>query len=91
MKQILSSELAKEAPELANQIGESRFVLVRESRFGIPTIISKGNDPILVSTGGVKVEQNEDGTYSSPHCNDPTGHAIYCPSDGRQYTLYRVD
>lgn len=51
MKIVIRSELPA---ELQETLKNSRFVLMLPDVWGIPEIISHGNDPVLVSQAGVK-------------------------------------
>jgi hypothetical protein len=51
MKLVIRSELPA---ELQETLKDSRFVLMLPDVWGIPEIISHGNDPVLVSQAGIK-------------------------------------
>lgn len=84
MKLAIRSELPA---ELQTVLKDSRFVLLRERQWGVPEIIAHGNDPVLVSQGGMKPEFEADGkTPKGPHRLHHTGQVEL--AEGK---LYRID
>lgn len=84
MKLVIRSELPA---ELQAELKDSRFVLMEPSEWGVPKILAHGNDPVLVSQGGVAPKFGGDGkTPNAPHRLHHTGQVELATG-----VLYRID
>lgn len=88
MKQVLRSELD---PSHVDQLKESRFVLFEPSQFSVPKILAHGNDPAVVSQGGIPVVLDELGKPTSPHVKHGTGNNSGTQFKLNRGELYRID
>lgn len=84
MKQVIRKDLPA---ELQETLSDSRFVLMMPDVWGVPKIIAHGNDPVLVSQGGIAPQFESDGvTPKPPHRVHHTGQIELASG-----VLYRID
>lgn len=83
MKLVIRKELPA---ELQETLRDSRFVLMMPDVWGIPKIIAHGNDPVVVSQGGITPALEADGTPKAPHRLHHTGQIELAEG-----ALYRID